>query len=137
MDVNVSLTPSYMYTLVKYQKAVEPRVLERSTIKSREMRNARWWRQKNLQEVRHVQKNGVIYKRRAQQQILERTVDEQEYRDGILNAKIIATNKEYKEFLRGLEKKVKREMETDCDLCKLDNLHRVFSCLEIIHELSE
>jgi hypothetical protein len=38
--------------------------------------------------TRHVQKNGVIYKRRAQQQILERTIEEQAYLDSIVNAKI-------------------------------------------------
>jgi hypothetical protein len=37
---------------------------------------------------KHVQKNRVIYKRKAQQQILERTVEEQAYLDSVVNTKI-------------------------------------------------
>jgi hypothetical protein len=119
MDGNVSLTPSYMRALVKYQKAVEPHVLEGSTIKRRDeervLAEVEKIRRKSRSR-RHVQKNGVIYKGRAQQQILEHTIEEQEYHDSITNAKIqckiMATNKEYKKFLRGLEKKVKKWKET-------------------------
>jgi hypothetical protein len=61
---------------------------------------------------KHVQKNRVIYKRKTQQQILERTVEEQAYLDSVVNTKIqrkvTATNKEYKKWLYNLEYKVKK-----------------------------
>ena len=115
----VPLTPSYSCALAKYQKAVEPRVLEGSAIKRRDEERALAEAEKIRRKSgsgRHVQKNGVIYKGRAQQQIMKRAIEKQIYLDSIVNAKVqrkvMATNKEYKKLLRGLEGKVKRWKET-------------------------
>ena len=115
----VPLTPSYSRALVKYQKAVEPCILEVSAIKRRDEERVLAEAEKIRRKTgsgKHVQKNGVIYKRRAKQQILERSIEEQVYLDSIINTKvqrkITATNKEYKKLLRGLENKVKKWKET-------------------------
>ena len=43
---------------------------------------------KKSRSKKHVQKNKVIYKRKAQQQILERTIEKQAYLDNIVNTKV-------------------------------------------------
>ena len=119
MNELVPLTPSYSRALVKYQKAVEPRVLEGYAIKKRDEERALAEVEKTRRKSgsgKHVQKNGVIYKGRAQQQILERTIEEQAYLDSVVNTKVqrkvTATNKEYKKWLHNLEYKVKKWKET-------------------------
>ena len=65
MDGNVSLIPSYMRVLVKYQKVVEPRVLEGSTIKRRDEEHVLAEVEKihrKLESGQHVQKNRMIYR---------------------------------------------------------------------------
>jgi hypothetical protein len=115
MNELAPLTLSYSRALVKYQRAVKPHVLERSAIKRRDEERALTEVKKTRKKSgskKHVQKNRVIYKRKAQQQILERTVEEQTYLDSVVNTKIqrkvTATNKEYKKWLRNLEYKVKK-----------------------------
>jgi hypothetical protein len=86
-----SLTLSYLSALVKYQRAVKARVLEESVIKRRDEERALAEVEKTCRKSgsgKHVQKNGVIYKRKAQQQILERTVKEQAYLDSVVNTKV-------------------------------------------------
>ena len=115
MNELVFLTPSYLCALVKYQKTIELCVLERYAIKKKDKEHAlaevEKTRRKSGSE-KHVQKNKVIYKGRAQQQILERTIKEQAYLDSVINTKVqckvIATNKEYKKWLYNLEYKVKK-----------------------------
>jgi hypothetical protein len=77
--------------------------LERSVIKRKDKERALAEVEKTYRKSeskKHVQKNKVIYKRKAQQQILERTVEEQAYLNSVVNTKIqrkvTATNKEYK-----------------------------------------
>jgi hypothetical protein len=119
MNGLVPLTPSYSRALVKYQRAVEPRVLEGYAIKRRDEERALAEVEKTRRKSgsgKHVQKNRVIYKGKAQQQILERTIEEQAYLDSVVNTKVqrkvTATNKEYKKWLRNLEYKVKKWKET-------------------------
>jgi len=91
MNELVPLTPSYSRALVKYQRAMEPRVLEGSAIKRRDEERAKAEAEKTRRKSgswKHVQKNGVIYKGKAQQQILERMIEEQVYLDSITNAKV-------------------------------------------------
>ena len=108
-----TLTPSYQHALVKYQKAVEPRLREACTIKRRDELRA----QHELEKVRrkagsgkHIQKNGVIYKRWALNQIVERNEEEQVYRDSIRNTavqrKVATANKEWKKLITNLDRKV-------------------------------
>ena len=108
-----------MRALVKYQRTVEPCVLEGYAIKKRDEERALAEVEKTRRKSgsgKHVQKNGVIYKGRAQQQILERTIEEQTYLDSVINTKVqrkvTATNKEDKKWLHNLEYKVKKWKET-------------------------
>ena len=103
MNELAPLTPSYSRALVKYQRAVEPRVLEGSAIKKRDKERALAEVEKtykNSRSEKHIQKNKVIYKGKAQQQILKRMVKKQTYLNNIINIKIqhkvTAINKEYK-----------------------------------------
>ena len=113
MNETVPLTPSYSRALIKYQKAVEPRISEAVAIKARDTARALQEVEKTRRKTgsgKHVQKNGVIYKGKALDHIRERTQEEQDHLDSIVNAKVQrkvnATNKEYKKFMRGLENKV-------------------------------
>jgi hypothetical protein len=65
MNGLVPLTPSYLRALVKYQRAVEPCVLEGYAIKRRDEERALAEVEKTRRKSgsrKHVQKNGVIYK---------------------------------------------------------------------------
>jgi hypothetical protein len=77
--------------------------LEGSAIKKRDKERALAEVKKTYKKSRsekHIQKNKVIYKRKAQQQILKRMVKKQTYLNNIINIKIqhkvTAINKEYK-----------------------------------------
>ncbi len=75
MNDEVPLTPSYSRALIKYQKAIEPRVLEASAIKARDSTRALVEVEKTRRKTgsgKHVQKNGVIYKGKGIEQIRER-----------------------------------------------------------------
>jgi hypothetical protein len=103
MDGLCALTPSYACALQKYQKAVEPRLLEAIVIKGREM-------QRKLQEIekvriksgsrKHVQKNGVIYKGYALKQIEERNWEDLEVLNVKLERKCVKVSKLYKKWVK-------------------------------------
>jgi hypothetical protein len=76
MGLEIPLTPSYTCALVKYQRSVEPRILEARVIKAGD--TAR--RLAEIEKIRrkpgsrrHVQNNGVLYRREGSRQIMERT----------------------------------------------------------------
>ena len=100
--------------MLKYQKSVEPRLLEACAIKSRDTARQLQAIEKTRRKTgssKHIQKNGVIYKGKGRAEaIIERSQKEQEHHESVVNAKIArkvtATAKEYKKFLRGLGKKV-------------------------------
>ena len=113
MDSAIPLTLSYCTALLKYQKSVEPRLLEACAIKSRDTARQLQAIEKTRRKTgssKHIQKNGVIYKGKGRAEAIERSQEEQEYYESVVNAKITrkvtATAKEYKKFLRGLGKKV-------------------------------
>jgi len=107
-----ALTPSYQTALMKYYKAVEPRLLESALLKGREAKRA-------LQEIektrrksgskKHVQKNGVLYKGRGAAQVELRNWEEEAYQASVSNAKlqrkVVLVEKEYKKWVKALPKK--------------------------------
>jgi hypothetical protein len=93
------LTPSYHSALLKYQKAIELRLLKANVIKRWDETKAQHELEKvrrKIESEKHIQKNEVIYKKFALNQIVERTEGEQSYRESIKNAavdrKVVATN---------------------------------------------
>lgn len=106
-------TPSYTRALVKYQRSVEPRVLEASVIKARDTARRLAEIEKTRRKTgsgRHVQKNGVLYKGRGSRQIMERTEEERAAVDAVINTrvqtKVKKTEKEYWKWIKLLPKNI-------------------------------
>jgi hypothetical protein len=113
MELEIPLTPSYTRALVKYQRAVEPRVLEASAIKARDTVRRLAEIEKTRRKTgsgRHVQKNGVLYKGKGSRQIMERTEEEQAALDAVVNTrvqtKVKKTEKEYRKWVKLLPKNI-------------------------------
>ena len=113
MNNSQPLTPSYSCALAKYQRAVEPRLIEATAIKARDAARALHELEKTRHKsgsAKHVQKNGVIYKKLAVGQIAERTEEELDYRASVKNAavqrKVNLANKEWRKLITNLGKKV-------------------------------
>ena len=102
MNSAISLTPNYCTALLKYQKSVEPGLLEACVIKSRNTTRQLQAIEKTCRKTgsgKYIQKNGVIYKGKGRAEAIE-LQEEQEYYESVVNAKITrkvtATAKEYK-----------------------------------------
>jgi hypothetical protein len=91
MDSVIPLTPSYCTALLKYQKSVEPRLLEACAIKSRDTARQLQAIEKTRRKTvsgKHIQKNGVIYKGKGRAEAIEQSQEEREYYESVVNAKI-------------------------------------------------
>jgi hypothetical protein len=80
------LTPSYSRALIKYQKAVEERVLAGRLVQDREMKRVAQEQEKlriKLGSARHVQKNGVLYEGKGAKQVVGRNREEEEKRKSV------------------------------------------------------
>jgi cell fate (sporulation/competence/biofilm development) regulator YmcA (YheA/YmcA/DUF963 family) len=82
MDSAIPLTLSYCTTLLKYQKSMEPRLLEAYVIKNRDTARQLQAIEKTRRKTdsgKHIQKNGVIYKGKGRAEAIKQSQEEQEY----------------------------------------------------------
>ena len=118
-DPSRPLSPGYSRAQMAYFHSVEPRLLEATALKHREADRARHQIEKTRRKSgsgKHVQKKGVLYKGRGVAQIAERTREEQEYRDSIINAADVRKQrkeeKEARQLARSNARKAKAQQES-------------------------
>jgi hypothetical protein len=96
---------------VKYQRSIEPRLIEAYAIKSRDEDQKLHAIEKARRKAgsnKHVQKNGVIYKRDADNQIIARQIEENQSKVEVRNAAAVRLERKISASYKAWAKKIKK-----------------------------